>query len=294
MTVRGAAGVYAFTAEEYHADVIDEQPSLSSSIAHLLWEKSPRHAWTAHPRLNPEFKRTEQSSFDIGTAAHAMLVERKPAEDVVEIVYFPDWRTNAAKEAREEARAVGKIALLEHQMDDVFAMTAATVAQLERIEVEPGLFLDGKPEQTLVWQDGGVPCRARLDWLRDDYATIDDFKTTAGSASHTFWPRTLFTIGADVQAAFYVRGCRELFGFTPTMRYVVQEIYPPYALSVFELAPAVLDVATAKVQYAIRAWRRCIENDEWPAYRPRVATVELPPWEDTRAAEKLQIEELAA
>ena len=37
---------------EYHADPAPE-PSLSRSLAHTLLTRSPRHAWQAHPRLNP-------------------------------------------------------------------------------------------------------------------------------------------------------------------------------------------------------------------------------------------------
>jgi hypothetical protein len=46
------AGIHDTTAVDYHADPCPE-PSLSAHIAALLCARSPRHAWAAHPKLNP-------------------------------------------------------------------------------------------------------------------------------------------------------------------------------------------------------------------------------------------------
>ena len=56
-------GIYNILAEQYHADPC-VTASLSSSIAKILIEQSPMHAWMAHPRLNLKFKRQEDSRFD--------------------------------------------------------------------------------------------------------------------------------------------------------------------------------------------------------------------------------------
>lgn len=279
-------GIFGLTAELYHADPC-EQPSLSSSIAHILCTKSPRHARTAHPRLNLAFEREEFQKFDVGTVAHAILLEGR---DIVSVIDAPDWRTKAAKEAREEARAIGKVPLLADQLANVEAMVEAAQTQLARIHVDPPLFADGKPEQTLVWKEGDVTCRALLDWLRDDYSCVDDFKTTSASADPHRWTRTLFTIGADIQVVFYLRGLKAITGAEALMRFVVQETYPPYALSVVSLGPDVLAVAESKVEYAVRCWRECMASGEWPGYSTEVCYAELPPWEESRWFEREAVE----
>jgi hypothetical protein len=171
-------GIYEIASELYHGDPA-ERPSLSSSIARLLCSHSPAHARAAHPKLNPDFKREEEKKFDIGQAAHALFLEGAAS---VHVVYAQDWRTNAAKESRDEARANGQIPLLVDQWDEVQRMVAATQSQVDEIETNPPLFAEGRPEQTLIWQEDGVICRARLDWLRDDFTAIDDYKTTSASA----------------------------------------------------------------------------------------------------------------
>lgn len=278
-------GIHTLTADEYHSDPAD-QPSLSASIAHLLTSRSPLHAWTAHPRLNPEFARQEESKYDVGTCAHALLLEGKPMEEVARVVYLDSWRTKAAKELRDEARAEGKIPLLEKDADAVLGMLGAARSQLVAHEASPTPFADGKPEQTLIWEEDGITCRALVDWLHEDQRVIYDLKTTSASANPESWSRTCFQIGADVQTAFYLRGLQQLTGIHAEMRYVVVETYPPYALSINSLSPAALEVGRAKVKRAMELWRECLANDSWPGYPSRVAYAELPAWEEARWLER--------
>jgi len=278
-------------AVDYHDDNIEDRPSLSASLIHILCTKSPAHAWAAHPKLNPNYERVYDVKFDIGTAVHALMLE---GDDVVRLVNYPDWRTNAAKDERDQARSEGKIPLLVHQAEDLYGMHLAFHKQLEQHDADPTPFTEGQSERTIVWEERGVLCRARLDWLRDDRTIIDDYKTTSASARPEAWARTAFNIGADIQVAFYLRGLRALnerdsgaagpaLGSRslsdPQFRFVVQETYAPYALSVVTLSPAALAIADAKVDIALKTWRRCLERGVWPPYSRQVARIEAPPWE---------------
>jgi hypothetical protein len=274
-------------AAEYHRDPL-ERPSLSCSIAKILCTASPAHARYAHPKLNPDREVEGEEKFDIGTAAHALLLEGQAA---VSIIDAPDWRTKAAQELRDAARADGLIPLLASKWADVQAMAAAAREQLAAHYADPPLFTDGRPEATLVWQEaGGVLCRARLDWLRDDFAAIDDLKTTSRSANPEQWSRSLFSMGFDLQAAWYLRGLKAVAGVDAEFRFAVQEAFPPYALSVVGLGPDVLTLARKKIDYALDLWRKCLTDDDWPAYEQRVCYAELPAYEEARWLEKEEME----
>jgi len=276
-------GLYTIPPLEYHADPVVE-PSLSASIARVLLDRSPRHAWWAHPRLNPAFRSDHDDKFDLGTAAHAYLLE---GQNGIVTIDADDWRTRAAREARDAARGKGTIALLVRQWSDVQVMGAVATQQLSDHLDPPRPLSNGTPEVTLVWQERDVWCRARLDWLHEDHKTVDDYKTTAGSANPDAWTRgSLFGLGYDVQAAFYLRGVKAVFGVEADFRFVVQEASPPYALSVIGLAPSVLQLAHAKVAYAIDRWRDCLASDRWPGYPAHTCYAEAPPWEETRWAER--------
>lgn len=277
------SGAHSLPASEYHADPC-EQPSLSSGIANILCNRSPAHAWAAHPKLNPNYQRREDATFDVGTAAHSMMLER---ENVVVIVPYDDWRTNAAKDIRDKARSEGKIPLLSKTMDEVTEMLTAVTRQLGEHRAQPPLFAAGLPEQTLIWEEpGDVTCRARLDWLRSDRTAIDDLKTTTRSASPEAYARTLFNVGGDVQASFYIRGCEQLYGITPEFRWCVVETSPPYALSVISPGPDILAIGQKKVEFAINRWRECMNSKQWPGYPKDVCYAELPAWEEARWLER--------
>ena len=269
-------GLYAMSAGDYHADPNDA-PSLSASIAHRLLAQSPRHAWTAHPRLNPAHEPEHAEAFDLGTAAHAYLLE---GQANVVVIDAKDYRSKAAQESRDLARAAGRVPILASRWDDVLSMAAAARVQLGH-HPEPVPLLVGLPEQTLIWREGDIWCRARLDWLADDRRVVDDYKTTEGSAHPEAWCRgPLFRNGYDVQAAFYLRGVKVLFGIDASFRFVVQECYPPFALSVIGLGPDVLTLGEKKRLRAVELWQECLETGIWPAYPARTHRAELPPWEE--------------
>jgi len=275
--------IYQMTADTYHADPCPV-PSLSSSIARKLLTASAQHAWFAHPRLNPAVEREEKETFDLGSAAHAYLLEGESGFAVIEA---PDWRTKAAKDARDAARIEGKVPLLAHRWQDVQDMARAARQQLGEHEAMPIPFAGGKAEQTLIWREGDVWCRARLDWLHDDHSAIDDLKTTAASANPDIWSRTLFGAGSDIQAAFYLRGLRAIGGEREiAFRFIVQENFKPFALSVIGLAPDALALADRKVKQAIALWDYCLKANRWPGYPTQVCWAELPPWENNRWLER--------
>jgi hypothetical protein len=259
----------------YQADKLTDRPTLSAGLAKLLLTHSPKHAWTQHPRLNPEYERVEEDRFDLGTAVHSLFLQ---GEDIAEWINAKDWRTNDAQELRTYARRAGRVPLLLKHKPRVDAMLDAVQAQTAELG-EPRLFTHGKPEQTLVWEEHGVLCRARCDWLRADLAAIDDLKTAGHSANpHEWCRRTLWAIGADLQVALYRRGVKALTGVTPEFRYCVVECQPPFALSVVSLAPSALEFADRKLDRALATWKECLATDTWPAYPTEVAYAELPPW----------------
>lgn len=273
-------GVYAVSAADYHADTLCAVPTLSASIAHVLLAQSPLHARWAHPRLSPAYEPEEDERFDIGTACHAYLLE---GESGFVIIDAPDWRTKDARAQRDAARAEGKVPLLKDRWADVQAMAEAARRQLSEYEEQPIPLTGGKPEQTLVWQENGVWCRARLDWLHDGHRFVDDLKTTGGSAHPDAWTRgPLFNNGDDVQAALYLRGLKAVFGTEATFRFVVVETAKPFALSVIGLAPDVLALGDRKVTSALTLWRECLEANRWPGFPTVTCYAEVPPWEEAR------------
>ena len=250
-------GIYEIAEDAYHADPC-KVPSLSASIAGKLVDRSPRHAREAHPRLNPNHTSDNKKEFDLGKAAHALLLE---GDDGVVIIDADSYRTKDAKAQRDQAYAAGRTPILVDKWADVQAMAKAARQQFASIEGCHELFMSsfGQAEATLVWQEDDVWCRCRVDWLPKERGIIWDYKTTNGAAEPDSWARNNIFQGKDLQPAFYARGVRALLGWEEVeFRYVVQETEPPYALSVIALTPAAYAIADSRVDTALAMWRQCL------------------------------------
>ncbi len=292
-------GLSPLTDTEYHSDPCSK-PSLSSSIAKVLIDSTPLHAWLQHPRLNPDHKPTNDGKFDLGTAAHDALLRGK-TEDHFVIVDEKTWQKNSAKDERAEAYLAGKTPLLTWQWRKVEAMTTAARRQLAELDRPERYELDGAlVEHSFAWPERRVLspdeileplpdmeqeiwCRAKLDVVRAELKFAWDYKTTKGKAHPDVIQRQLFTLGYDVQRAFYMRGLRAVLGIEVwDFELVFQETEPPYLLAPYTLVAAAECFAARRVEYALDLWARCIHRDEWPAYPQQTISVDAPRWLETQ------------
>lgn len=269
-----APGIYTMCAAEYHADPAP-QPSLSNSIITTLLRDTPRHAWMAHPRLNPQHRDDDGAAvFDIGTATHALLLEGMNCAAVLD---FDDWRTKDAKVARDAARAAGKIPLLAKQFAAVDAMVSAAHAYVATTGFSD-VFGRGKPEQTLLWKERGLWCRARPDWLTDDFRLILDYKSTGAKGPHEWVNRQLMAHGYDNQAIWYTRGLSALGHPGARFVFLVQESFAPFMCYLVEPSTVMVEYAKGRVERAVSIWRECMRANNWPGYSTQVHQADPPMW----------------
>lgn len=278
-------GVYTMPAVEYHADPCPT-PSLSSSIARILVQDSPLHAKGAHPSLNPNYvKPDDKRHLDAGSMCHALMLEGEDRAYIItatnkEGETVTDYRTKAAQQERDEARAAGKYPVLAHEMPEIHAMMQACREQILESDV-PDAFTNGKAEQVLVWQEfNGVWCRARADWIMAERPEIQDYKTGAMSMHPKQFEKRIVANGLDIQEAFYRRGFRAVFGVDPVFRFIAQENFAPFALSVNSLSPSLRTYGEERVQYAISEFGKCLQSGRWPGYPTYICAAELTPWDD--------------
>lgn len=269
-------GIYRIDEKIYHADPCPE-PSLSRSTIKELIYHSPAHAKFNHPRLNPFHKEEERERFDIGNAAHSLLLE---GIDNIAVVEADDWRTKAAKEERENARKEGKTPLLKHQYWAAQEMVHA--AELQIINCKElgitNLQKDGNSEMSYIWQENGTWFRTRPDWLPKDRKFILDYKTTEYSANPSDYARIAISTGLDIQAALYTRGVQKLDGIDPKFILIVQEVQEPYICSFIGFTPQFMEMGRSKVDYGVFLWRACLNSGVWNGYPTSVCWIEPPAW----------------
>lgn len=286
-------GVAQISPEAYHADEHTPSPSLSSSLARTLINKTPLHAWAASPRLQREFPDVggipaapkETDAFDIGRVCHAILLGRGESIDVV---VADAWTTKAAKAQRAESREAGRTPILLAQYDAARAM-----ADIARAKVaEAGLEIDpARSEMPAYAVIDGVRCRALIDnapaWPSSpllDYKTCED-------ASPEACLRSVQSYGYDFQWQWYREVWKAATGETRTLIFLFQEKAPPHSCQIVELYDGRgegdwSEDAAEKCAEARRIWLACLETGQWPDYPTRIATLYAPQFYRNRWADK--------
>ncbi|CAL8981834.1 hypothetical protein RHODOP_04774 [Rhodoplanes sp. P11] len=281
------------SAGDYHADPCPE-PSLTQSIAKLLLERSPLHAWHVHPRLNPAFAPEEPTRFDVAHVAHTLLLGR--GKDVA-VIDAADWRTKAAKEERDDALARGRLPILAEQYERARLLVDRARDQLSAAGLGEAFSPDaGDGEMVIAWQDGdGLWRRAMIDWLSHDRRLVLDYKTTLASAAPHAIPTKMAADGWCIQAAQHEAGLDILDPETAGRRrhiFVCQEATEPYALSIVEIPEAAMTIGRRQLAMARDIWSACSRAGIWPGYPRGVIRPAYPEWAESRWIDR-EIDEFA-
>lgn len=277
-------GWHDLSEEVYHADPCPA-PSLSSHTAMNIMSKSLLHAWRGHPR-SPVFEpHVLGTAADRGSAAHALLFGGR----AIEPIHADDFRTAAAREARDRARSLGRIPMLQREIEGLLLMV--NPAQQRFADLHEGAYLY---EQSAIWRSGDTEAgwrRGRIDTISPSRALIVDYKTTEAAVDALSCERRIADMGLHIQAAAYVDAVEtlhpELMG---RVRFVFQwqEQKAPYALSPpIEMSEAFMSLGRAQWLAAGRLWDLALKHNAFPGYSPHPHLACPPPWELSRWDERL-------
>jgi hypothetical protein len=266
-------GIYEMPEDEYHADPVPGGSLSSTGARKILPPGCP--ARFHYDRHNPP---TTSKAFSMGRAAHQIVLGVDPGIFVGD---YPNWRTKAAQEAKAAAEAAGLVALLPDDMAQIEAMAD----QIRAHTVATKLLSNGKPEQTLIWQDEetGVWCRARLDFLPDTpppgrRLILPDYKTSK-SAEPEYMRKHIYDYGYYIQAAWYRRGAKALrIDEDALFVFIVQEKEPPYIVTLFVPDYTMLAYGEAQCQRALKKYAECEAKGVWGPYSDEIVYVSLPAW----------------
>ncbi|MBY3162075.1 hypothetical protein HFO65_15685 [Rhizobium laguerreae] len=289
-------GIYRMSEAAYHADPTPA-PSLSRSIAQKLILESPRHAFTAHPRLTKQDDEVVDNdrTREIGSAAHVMLL-RQPTE--ICVIDAEDFKKKSAQDERAAAQKRGAIPLPAPDYETVQAIVEKARAELATNEHPAVRALAGEGdgiaynEATGAWIDrcGGLWARMRLDriHIEADRLTIIDYKTTKMSVEPEAVARAIYSNNYHFQDAFYRRGIRALFPeidrheLKLDFLFIMQEQEPPFEITVARVDAPGRIIGEKMVSDAFLLWRKCMTENWWPGYPGGIVDAEMPAWVDTR------------
>lgn len=274
-------------------------PSLTQSIAKILLDRSPKHAWLAHPALNPAWEPREDKKFAIGNAAHGLMLGR--GKDMA-IFDHDDWNaTGGGKGAKKElheqrdiALEQNKVPILRHQYEAAAEMVLSARLQMSQMADElPGAFIDGSGEVVIAAEVDGIWLRSMVDWMVSPNH-IYDYKTTDLIASRERIPYIMANAGWDLQAAVQERILDALDPDGVGRRhhyFICQETDEPWAVVPSELPESVMNIGRRKLDAAITIWRSCITTGDWPMYARKIQSPAYPAYAEAKWMERLAGEE---
>lgn len=275
-------GIYReFDEASYFRDPCPE-PSLSQSIGKIAVEQSGMHAAVQHPRMTTAEAEPEdyKKPKAIGNAAHKLMLGR--GRDVA-IIKADDFRTKAAKEARDDATAAGRLPILEAHFAEAELIVRTGKAYLAKHE-DRDAFTNGSGEVVIAWEEDGLWFRSLIDWLSDDLRTVDDYKTTAMSVAPHVLGFRAEAGGWHVQAAFIERGLDILDpagAGRRRFRFIPQEQDAPYALVSMHMDEHWLTMGRKVVDAAVTRWRAVLRGG-WNGYPLKGITPEYPGFKENK------------
>ncbi|AHJ86592.1 exonuclease VIII [Mycobacterium phage Jolie2] len=281
-------GKYASIPDDvYHADLT----SLSSSGARKLLEVTPEEF--DFDRRKPA---DPNKNYDFGHAAHKMVLgvgSKLAMLDPKVCGHTADGKiakvpsaTSEWKAAAAAARKRGQLPIAKADMEKAQTMAGRVFQH----PIAARLLSGGEAEHSIYWHDDATGVRRRI---RPDYLPTGlkrplciDYKT-AESADPRKFKKAVQNYGYHMQQAYYEDGLAELGLVDVGFLFVVQSKTAPYAVSVCQIEPEVVELGRRQNRMALEIFARCMESGQWPGYEG-IHTVGMAGWAQKEAEEYIE------
>ena len=224
-------------------------PALSPSIAKILTQESPFHAYTAHRDLGGGTRREQTDAMRRGQLVDHLIFGSKATV-----------RIRAPRE-RVAAEVWGEIVVTEQELATANEMAQSVLSDLKH----RGITLHRENAQPR-WEwtaDGGIACKGRPDYYAADTGILD-LKTCRSLSDKTIGYKWTDD-GWDLQAAAYAEAGTAIAGnAVMPVRFVCIEATEPYTVRMVDVDAVAMGEATAKWRAACALWKQCLETDTWP------------------------------
>ena len=196
----------------------------------------------------------------VGTVVHHLVLGRQGARDVVT---WPDRRAGKAWEAfKAKHEAAGNEIVAAAEWEEAEPIAEA----VREHEGARRLIAGARCEVPLRWTINGVHFATRGIDIVQPGLGIADLKM-ARSVSPRLFPREAMRMHYHVQLAAYEEGAiQNGIDTTGGVRLLAVESKPPYAVQIFRLTPALLELGRKQLALWIEQLKACAAAAHWPAY----------------------------
>ena len=243
--------------------------ALSASGAKLLRRSA------AHYLASTTSNREPTGAMKLGTLTHTLLFEPSAFEEEYAIAPMFDKRTNIGKKAALE---FGEDNAGKKILDESELLRAKAISEAARGNpvVQEYFEKGGEAETVFLWEQYGVPCKARMDFISGN--TILDLKTCKDASPEGF-AKQIGSFQYHMQAAFYIDGFRLVTGNDAKFVFIAVESEAPYAVGIYEIDAASLASGGRAMRSAAETYKEAQKpQQDHPCYTTGIRTLAIPSW----------------
>ena len=234
----------------------------------LLWDfnESP-YKW------RHSSNREVTKAMDLGTLIHSAILEPETAlTDIASVSPFPDFRTKAAQEWRDDQREMGRMIVT-----DADIRAASGCEQVFSEDYAQRFGVGYKSEVAVFAEIGATQIKGMIDLVPDNLDLLVDLKTTARIGSLREITNTIINRGYHWQAALYLDLWNAASG-EKRNRFVICfiEVAEPYETAWVEVSQELIEAGRAGYMNALAKWQLCVAIDVWPNQHEGITLIEKP------------------
>lgn len=212
-------------------------------------------------------------AMDLGTLIHSAILDPNiPLDQIASVSPFPDFRTKAAQEWRDDQRVMGRMITTDEEI--AIASGCQQVFYEDYAQRFGGSY---KTEVACFGEIGATQIKGMIDIVPDGLDLLADLKTTTSIGSTHEISRNIIKWGYHWQAALYLDLWNAASG-EKRDRFVFCFIEPkaPYETAWIEISKNFIDLGREGYMNALAQWQSCVAVDSWPRQHEGIVTIEKP------------------
>jgi hypothetical protein len=154
------------------------------------------------------------------------------------------------------------------EQDEYWAAFGAAVS-VRHHSAAMRLISSAEKQKILQWEQGGIACKGKPDFVNAELRTLIDLKTTRDASRGAFL-RSCWKYGYFFQAAMYKMGLEAIGVPIDNCAIIAVETADPFGVVVYEISAANLAEGRQQVLKALEIYRTCMESGVWRGYEDGV------------------------
>ncbi len=218
----------------------------------------------------------DPSKYALGTALHAAMEGPGAWMNAVAISSFPNFRTKAAREWRDNCGETGRVILCGEEVETIGECVAAISAHPAAVVLTVGA--DSETTWRFAHPRIPIPLQCRTDLYKPGHPV--DLKTTASLDAGDFinFERSFWKLGYHRQAAWYKMVLERCGEKVEDFHFIAVETQEPFGVVVYRVSEDAMRIGDEENAKDLADLVECYRTGIWPNKPLEVQEISVPEW----------------